>query len=200
MIYNDEDLNFWEDLYISGDTTWDLGGETPIFKAISKDIRPGKICIIGCGKGYDAVMFAKKNFEVTAIDFAPSAIRALEKLAEDAKVNINAINSNIFNLSNDYYNKFNYVIEQTCFCAIDPNMRNNYEQLVSNLLVKDGFLIGLWFPLDKDISEGGPPWATSISEVKGLFSARWEVEREEFSPLSVKPRKDREKLIVFRKV
>jgi SAM-dependent methyltransferase len=200
MIYNDEDLNFWEDLYISGDTTWDLGGETRIFKAISKDIRPGKICIIGCGKGYDAVMFAKKNFEVTAIDFAPSAISALEKLAEDAKVNINAINSNIFNLSNDYYNKFNYVIEQTCFCAIDPNMRNNYEQLVSNLLVKDGLLIGLWFPLDKDISEGGPPWATSISEVKGLFSARWEVEREEFSPLSVKPRKDREKLIVFRKV
>jgi len=79
-------------------------------------------------------------------------------------------------------------------------MRNNYEQLVSNLLVKDGLLIGLWFPLDKDISEGGPPWATSISEVKDLFSARWEVEREEFSPLSVKPRKDREKLIVFRKV
>ena len=138
MIYTEEDMKFWEDLYVSGDVTWDLGGTTPIFKEISKNIIPGKICIIGCGKGHDAVMFAKKNFEVTAIDFAPSAISCLDKIAADAKVNIDAINSNIFNLSNDYYNQFNYVIEQTCFCAINPNMRNNYEQLVSNLLVKGG--------------------------------------------------------------
>ncbi|SVC01795.1 uncharacterized protein METZ01_LOCUS254649 [marine metagenome] len=145
-------------------------------------------------------MFAKKKFEVTAIDFAPSAISYLKKLAVDSKVDIHAINTDIFNLSNNYYNQFNYVIEQTCFCAINPTMRNNYEQLVSNLLVKGGLLIGLWFPLDKNISEGGPPWATSIDEVKNLFSTRWKIEREEFSTLSIKPRKDREKLIVFRKV
>ena len=200
MIYSDEDKQFWEDLYISGDATWDLGGSTPIFESISKDISPGKICIIGCGKGHDAVMFAKKKFEVTAIDFAPSAISYLNHLAADAKVDIHAINTDIFNLSNEYYNQFNYVIEQTCFCAINPTMRNNYEQLVFNLLIKGGLLIGLWFPLDKNISEGGPPWATSIDEVKNLFSTRWEIERDEFSSLSIKPRKDREKLIVFRKV
>ena len=200
MIYSDEDKQFWEDLYISGDATWDLGGSTPIFESISKDISPGKICIIGCGKGHDAVMFAKKKFEVTAIDFAPSAISYLNHLAADAKVDIHAINTDIFNLSNEYYNQFNYVIEQTCFCAINPTMRNNYEQLVFNLLIKGGLLIGLWFPLDKNISEGGPPWATSIDEVKNLFSTRWEIERDEFSSLSIKPRKDREKLIVFRKL
>ena len=31
MINYDKDREFWEDLYISGDTTWDLGGPTPIF-------------------------------------------------------------------------------------------------------------------------------------------------------------------------
>ena len=101
MIYSDEDKQFWEDLYLSGDAAWDLGGSTPIFESISKDISPGKICIIGCGKGHDAVMFAKKNFEVTAIDFAPSAISYLKHLAADAKVDIHAINTDIFNLSND---------------------------------------------------------------------------------------------------
>lgn len=200
MIYSEVDKQFWEDLYISGDVNWDLGAATPIFESISKEISPGKICIVGCGKGHDGVMFAKKNYEVTAIDFAPSAISYLKQLAADAKVDIHAINTDIFNLSNDYFNQFNYVIEQTCFCAINPNMRNNYEQLVSNLLVKDGLLIGLWFPLDKNVSEGGPPWATSVEEVKNLFSNRWVIEREEFSSLSIKPRKDREKLIVFRKV
>ena len=192
MICSEEDIQFWEDIYISGDATWDLGGAT--------DIKPGKICIIGCGKGHDAVMFAKKNFEVTAIDFAPSAISYLKQLAADVKVDIHAINTDIFNMSNDHYNQFNYVIEQTCFCAINPSMRSDYEQLVFNLLIKGGLLIGLWFPLDKNISEGGPPWATSVEEVKNLFSTRWDIEREEFSTLSIKPRKDREKLIVFRKV
>ena len=200
MIHSEEKSKFWEDLYLSDDATWDLEGVTPIFESISKEINPGKICILGCGKGYDAVMFAKKKFEVTAVDFAPSAVKYVKKLAKDSKVEIHVLKKNIFNLSNDYYNQFNYVIEQTCFCAINPNMRNNYEQLVSNLLVKGGLLIGLWFPLDKDISDGGPPWATSINEVKSLFSTRWEIEREEFSSLSIKPRKDREKLIVFRKV
>ena len=200
MIHSEEKSEFWEDLYLSDDATWDLKGVTPIFESISKEINPGKICILGCGKGYDAVMFAKKKFEVTAVDFAPSAVKYIKKLAKDSKVEIHVLKKNIFNLSNDYYNQFNYVIEQTCFCAINPNMRKNYEQLASNLLVKGGKLIGLWFPLDKDISEGGPAWATSIEEVKKIFSDGWVIEREELSPLSIKPRKGREKLIIFRKV
>ena len=75
MIHSEEKSEFWEDLYLSDDATWDLKGVTPIFESISKEINPGKICILGCGKGYDAVMFAKKKFEVTAVDFAPSAVK-----------------------------------------------------------------------------------------------------------------------------
>ena len=44
MINYDKDREFWEDLYISGDTTWDLGGPTPIFERLSKNINPGKLC------------------------------------------------------------------------------------------------------------------------------------------------------------
>ena len=46
------------------------------FDKIADDLTPGKLCIIGCGRGYDAIMFAQKGFDVTAIDFAPSAINA----------------------------------------------------------------------------------------------------------------------------
>ena len=200
MMESEDNSKFWEDLYIEDEATWDLGGNTPIFESISKEINPGRICILGCGRGYDAVMFAKKKFEVTAIDFAPSAIKCINQLAIDSKVKIKTLKANIFNLSNNYMNQFDYVIEQTCFCAINPKNRKNYKNLVSNLLVKGGCLIGLWFPLDKDLSEGGPPWATSVEEVKNLFSDGWVIEREEFSSLSIKPRANREKLIIFRKV
>ena len=91
MIHREEKSDFWEDLYLSDDATWDLEGATPIFESISKEINPGKICILGCGKGYDAVMFAKKKFEVTAVDFAPSAVKYVKKLAKDSKVEIHVL-------------------------------------------------------------------------------------------------------------
>ena len=197
---NEDNAQFWEDIYLDDDAGWDLNGPTPVFEHLAESFDRGQVCIIGCGRGYDAVMFAKKGFDVTAVDFAPSAIRALKELIKQQAVNVNAVQQDIFSLVPEFHRSFDYIIEQTCFCAINPNMRNNYEKLVSNLLVKGGQLIGLWFPLDKHIDEGGPPWATSVREVKNLFSNNWIVESEEFSNLSINPRKDREKLIVFRKL
>ena len=60
-------------------------------------------------------------------------------------------------------------------------------------------MIGLWFPLDKSKGEGGPPWGTTIEEVKSIFKNGWKIEKEEFPDLSIGPRKGREKLIVFSK-
>ena len=51
-----------EKLYIGGDTGWDLGEPTPVFVDIAKKLKPAKICILGCGHGYDAIMFSQKGF------------------------------------------------------------------------------------------------------------------------------------------
>ena len=60
-------------------------------------------------------------------------------------------------------------------------------------------LIGLWFPLDKSQEEGGPPWGTTIDEVKSIFNSGWMIEKEESPLQSVESRKGREKLIIFKK-
>lgn len=190
---------FWEDIYLADDAGWDLGGVTPIFESIANEIKPGNVCILGCGCGYDSVMFAQKGFDVTAVDFAPSAINALNVLAKESKVNIQIIQSDIFSLIPEHVNTFDYIIEQTCFCAIDPTLRQEYERLVKNLLKPGGKLIGLWFPLDKPIDDGGPPWGTTVDEVKSIFKNGWTIERDEFLDLSIKSRKGREKMIIFRK-
>ena len=197
---NEDDPKFWENIYIDNDAGWDLGGPTPVFVKISSIIKPKKICIIGCGKGYDAVMFAKNNFDVTAVDFAPSAVNSLKSLAKKNKVTINVLEKDIFSLNNQYDNSFDYVIEQTCFCAIHPNRRIEYEKLVFRMLKTNGKLIGLWFPLDKDINDGGPPYGTTVEEVKSLFKDGWMLESEEFPKESIKSRISREKLIIFKKL
>tara|TARA_B100001142_G_scaffold324566_1_gene376527 strand:- start:198 stop:815 length:618 start_codon:yes stop_codon:yes gene_type:complete len=199
MINDEDNPKFWENIYKNDDAGWDLGGPTPVFVKISSILKPKKLCIIGCGKGYDAVMFAKNNFDVTAVDFAPSAVTSLRILARENKVIINVLEQDIFSLASQYDNHFDYVIEQTCFCAIHPNKRAEYEKLVYRILKTNGKLIGLWFPLDKNINEGGPPYGTTVKEVKSLFKDRWMLESEEFPKDSIKPRKSREKLLIFEK-
>ena len=196
---NVNDPDFWEDIYKRNDIGWDLNGPTPIFAKIANKLKPGRVIILGSGRGHDAIIFSKLNFEVTAVDFAPSAINYLEKLCKKNNVKVNAIQSDIFSLGKYYDNYFDYIIEQTCFCAIDPKRREEYERLAFRILNSAGNLIGLWYPLDKAIEDGGPPWGVSRSILKNIFEKRWIVTKELFSELSVKKRKQREKLIIFKK-
>ena len=199
MVYKEDDTQFWEDIYLDDDAGWDLGGVTPVFDDIADQLSRGKVCIVGCGKGYDSVMFAQKGFDVTAVDFAPSAVIALETMSNKENVNIQILQSDIFFLTPEYDSVFDYVIEQTCFCAVNPQRRQEYERLVYKILKPGGKLIGLWFPLDKTIENGGPPWGITIDEVKSIFKNGWIIEREEFPEISIQPRKNREKLIIFGK-
>ncbi|MBC8323819.1 MAG: methyltransferase domain-containing protein [Candidatus Marinimicrobia bacterium] len=199
MTFKEDNSQFWEDIYLEDDAGWDLGGPTPIFESMADSMSPGELCIIGCGKGYDAIMFAQKGFDVTAVDFASSAINALEELANENDVNIQIVQKDIFSLTPEHINTFDYIIEQTCFCAINPSRRKGYEQLVRKILKPGGKLIGLWFPLDKHPDEEGPPFGTTLKEVKSLFDNGWKIVKEEFPDLSIEPRKGREKLIIFKK-
>ena len=73
-MYKEDQVQFWENIYLADDAGWDLGGATPVFKSIANELIPGKMCIVGCGSGHDAVMFAQKQFEVIGVDFAESAL------------------------------------------------------------------------------------------------------------------------------
>ena len=192
-------LDFWENIYRKDDIGWDLNGPTPTFEKIALKLKPGKVIILGCGRGHDAITFAQLGFEVTAVDFAPSAVSYLKSLCKKNTVKVNIIQNDIFLLCKSFNNYFDYVIEQTCFCAIDPKRREQYERLVYRILRPNGRLIGLWYPLDKPFKNGGPPWGVSISNLKDTFKKEWKITEESFSKLSVKKRKNREKLIIFKK-
>ena len=192
--------SFWEQRYEKGEIGWDLGAETPVFTSISEKLKPGKVCILGCGNGYDAISFSKKGFSVTAVDFARTPINNLQIAARSLSLSIETIKKDIFDLIPDYTSQFDYIIEQTCFCAIDPRKRQQYSNLVHDLLKVGGKLIGLWMPLDKDIIDGGPPFGVKENEIKKLFSTKWKITEDSFPTQSIEARKGREKLIVFEKL
>ena len=185
---------FWEACYESEMDGWDLGGPTPIFQRLASELPKGRICVIGCGRGYDAVTFAKQGFDVTAVDFTDNAISATRLNAEEANVNLTLIQADLFDLPEDIHYSFDYVMEYTCFCAISPLRRFEYDRVVWQLLKPSGKLVGLFLPLDKELDEGGPPWGVTKSELHKVFGLHWNLVSEEMPRDSISKRVDRETL------
>ena len=139
---------FWEACYETEMDNWDLGGPTPVFERIASEIPKGRICVIGCGRGYDAVTFAKAGFEVTAIDFAQTAVLSSRENARKEEVEMTVLREDFFDLPDELQGQFDYVLEYTCFCAISPERRFEYDRVIWQLLKPKGKLLGLFFPLD----------------------------------------------------
>src|SRR5437867_11800932 len=74
----------WEKDYREGTFGWDLGGPTPVFQTLlaQKRIKPGRMIVLGAGRGHDAREFARHGFQVTAVDFASEAAQAMRDLAD----------------------------------------------------------------------------------------------------------------------
>jgi SAM-dependent methyltransferase len=153
--------------------------------------------VLGAGRGHDAREFARHGFQVTAVDFSPRAAREMHRLASpDAPVEI--LQHDIFTLPAALSHSFDYGLEYTCFCAIDPSRRAEYADLVTRLLKPGGMYIDLAFPLDG--RKGGPPFAVSAEEILDLFLARgFQLLSREKPADSISPRRNAEELFLFQK-
>jgi methyl halide transferase len=191
--------DFWQSVYQSGSTGWDLGGPTPVFCRLADSgvFPPGKMIVPGAGRGYDARLFAKHGFAVTAVDFASDAVREMHLLQEqDAPVAI--VKADLFDLPSFFERAFDYVLEYVTYCAIDPARRTDYADVVNWLLEPGGTYIGLMFPVSDH--KGGPPFAVSPNELVGLLQARgMQLRRREVPADTIKSRQGREELIVLQK-
>ena len=194
--FNVSSSDFWEECYQENNIGWDLGAPTPIFMDWCDGLQTSKnICIPGSGNGYDPLYFASKGHDVTAIDFAQSPISRLIRESKNRGLDITALKKDIFNLEESLYNKFDYVVEYTCYCAISPSMRIKYIEVVHNLLKKGGELVAIFLPINKDLSEGGPPFGIDLEDTLELFDQKFSLIESIQHPLSIKPRFGNEQFV-----
>ena len=188
---------FWEEIYQHGRAGWDLGGPTPALSRLlaSGEIAPGRLIVLGAGRGHDAREFARHGFTVTAVDFAAHAVLGMRNLA-DPQAPIEIVQADIFTLPAELNHTFDVVLEYTCFCAINPARRGEYADLVARLIKPGGAYAALLFPLDQHA--GGPPFAVSVDEALELFGERgFQLRRRETPPDSVPQRRGLEELLIF---
>lgn len=197
-----DSIAFWENLYQTKKTPWDLGKAAPplqTFLSSPYTVAPGKMAVLGCGRGHECVLFAKRGFEVTGIDFAPSAVQETSKRLHEAGL----LGTNGFLLQKDffditeYFGYYDYVLEHCAFCAIDPSSRRTYAWTVRDLIRPGGKFIALWWLVPE--RAGGPPFHVNKSEIFELFDKTFDIEIAYQPQDSVADRKGQELLTVMTK-
>lgn len=191
---------FWDNLYKINSVGWDLKTPTPAFiDLLESDYfkERKRLLITGCGYGYDAVAAAKNNFDVTAVDFSETAIQFAESLARKENVKVNFLVKDFFLLDGNQLQSYEIIFDYVTFCAIDPARREEYANKIFQLLKPKGIFAIILFPLEKRI--GGPPFAIDVDEATKLFSAKLELILSTDKINSIKPRKGRELLQIYRK-
>ena len=182
---------FWNTRWINHETGWDIGYASPAILHFFETIedKEAKILIPGCGNAYEAENLQKLGFKnITLIDIAPKAVELLkEKFA--SYPNIRIICADFF----QHEDQYDYIVEQTFFCAINPSLRKNYVQKTSSLLNKGGQIVGLLF--DTEFEKQGPPFGGQYKEYLDLFDTDFEIEQMSRCTLSIEPRKDKELFI-----
>ena len=188
------DKTFWNQRYLDKNTRWDLGHPAPPFVRLVEKGEfgpPGRVLIPGAGRSHEGVYLASRGYDVTCVDFAPQAVSEAKEAARQAGVKITVLEEDFFRLDTRRTGTFDYLVEHTCFCAIDPSLREAYVEKAYELLSPGGLLIGLFYAHGR---EGGPPWTTTEEEVRTLFKKRFDLLSLGVTDWSVESRKGEELL------
>jgi len=177
------EANFWDKQYQNNETGWDLKGVSPPIKSYVDTLSDKHISILipGCGNAYEAEYLLQQGFDnVTLIDISSTLVNALKE--KFAGKSIHILHGDFF----EHSSKYDLIIEQTFFCAIDPSLRARYVNQCYNLLNQEGKIAGLMFNVI--FEKQGPPFGGKKEEYQKLFEPLFTLLQFDTCTNSVKPR------------
>ncbi|MCH3881902.1 MULTISPECIES: methyltransferase domain-containing protein [Tenacibaculum] len=157
--------DFWNNKYKDNKTGWDLGAVSPPIKAYFDQLenKELKILIPGGGNSYEAEYLFKNGFKnVFVVDLSIIALENIKTRIPEFP-DSQLLHANFF----DIEERFDLIIEQTFFCAINPNLRPKYASKIHSVLKSKGKLVGLLF--DAKLNEDHPPFGGNKKEYLSYF-------------------------------
>ena len=182
------DQLFWSERYAKSDTRWDLGAVSPPLKAYFDQLtnKELEIMIPGGGRSYEAEYLHRLGFrkvhvvDLTGVPFGD----LLDRCPEFPKDNLHV--ADFFT----HAGRYDLIIEQTFFCALDPKLRPQYVNSMHELLHPGGKLVGVLF--DDPLNTEHPPFGGNEAEYRKLFSPVFSDLSLERCHNSIPPRSGRE--------
>lgn len=195
MKKNNHNITYWQDRYVHQKTGWNIGKISTPLKTYFNQLKDTslKILIPGAGNSYEAEYLWNKGFKnLYVLDFVKQPLDNLKARVANFPDN-QLLNIDFFELENS----FDIIIEQTFFCALNPNLREAYKNKMLDLLKPKGKLVGLLFNFE--LTENGPPFGGNKNEYKTLFKEQFNLKILEPSINSIKEREGKELFFIFEK-
>ncbi len=162
------DTGGWGERYAAGSTPWDLGRPHPELLArlgsgaLAPPFEGARALVAGAGRGHDAGALAQAGWHVTALELVPA-------LAPDLAQRVGAEGTVVIAdaLAWRGATDFQLVFEHTFFCALEPELRPRWGELVRSALARDAtaLLAAVVFPIGKPPQLGGPPFGVESSQL-----------------------------------
>ena len=169
MILNN---TFWDERYKDKNTGWDIGYVSTPLKIYFDQLENKnlKILIPGGGNSYEAEYLYNLGFKnVYVVDISSIPLQGLKDRLPNFPSR-HLIHSNFFDLDL----KFDIIIEQTFFCALEPKLRSQYVKQAHQLLNENGKIVGLLF--DDPLYEDHPPFGGNKEAYNTYFNSTFNIE------------------------
>jgi SAM-dependent methyltransferase len=92
----------WDSVYRQGTPSWDPGVPHAELLRVLKEYtfpKGGTVLELGCGTGADAICFAQRRFEITAVDCSPIALERARLRAEQQNALLRFVLDDIFDFA-----------------------------------------------------------------------------------------------------
>jgi SAM-dependent methyltransferase len=138
----------------------------------------------GCGTGHDVRLLAEQGAEVVGLDLAARAIRQAGQFPPVG--NERYVQGDFLKLEPPHLGAYDWVVEHTCLCALEPEQRIAYARAVVAALRPEGRFLAVFF---RDVGErdgSGPPYSVTAEASRALFGEAFEV-LDAFTPTQSYP-------------
>jgi SAM-dependent methyltransferase len=147
----------WESVYREGTPPWDAGKpHAELTKVLDEyRLRPQTVLEIGCGTGADAILLARRRFEVTAVECSAIALERARLRSEQYNAPIHFVLADIF----DYVRnapQFDFVYDSGVYHCLRQTNLDRYLDVLWRVTRPGSYYLCLAGAPDETAVEGPP--------------------------------------------
>jgi SAM-dependent methyltransferase len=167
-------LERWDAAYRGGQPAWNTGRpSSELVQAVEKGtVRPCRAVELGCGTGTNAVYLAGRDFEMTGIDLAPTALTLAEKKAREAGVSVRWLLADV--LAPPKLDPFDFIYDRGCYHGVRRANAAGYVDSLRRLSKPGTRVLILAGNANEPEPRSGPPRVTE-EEIRADFSKHFEI-------------------------
>jgi methyl halide transferase len=148
----------WDMAYREGTPPWDSGRPHAELTRVLDEyhLRPQTVLEIGCGTGADAIVLARRRYEVTAIDCSPIAIERARLRAEQHDALLRFVLDDVFDFAQTA-GQFDFVYDAGVYHSIRQLHLDRYLDALWRLTKPGSYYLCLAAAPAETVDDVGPP-------------------------------------------